>query len=120
MSGNNPNHYYGKATIKADGKTYDFDDAVFEPSGVTREPIRNGKGFVEVEKGGKIKGKNFLKKGDSLKELNAIHDATINFTCNTGQVFVCSHAWHTEPTELSKDGYDVEFDFAEHEELVNG
>ena len=48
MSGNNPNHYYGKATIKADGKTYDFDDAVFEPSGVTREPIRNGRNnFVQ-------------------------------------------------------------------------
>ncbi len=118
--GNNPNQKRGRAVVKADGENLDLGEVTFTLPGVKREDINEGKGFTEADAGGSVKGKHYKKKGDSMKRINEMDDVTIVITEDTGQTYICPHAWNVEPPESSKDGSDIEFHFAEAEEIVNG
>ncbi len=113
----NPNRYYGKGKIKADGKEYEIIDVEFTPSGIKREDVNNGKGFSEAEQGGSAKGKMLIKEGTDPDAINKMDDVTLVFEADTGQAFSCPHAWHTEPQGITTDGMDVEFHFAKSEKI---
>lgn len=108
------------APVKADGKNLDLCEVTFTLPGVKREDVNEGKGFTEADAGGSVKGKLYKKKGISMKKINEMDDVTIVITEDTGQTYICPHAWNVEPPESSKDGSDIEFHFAEAEEIVNG
>ena len=118
--GKNPNQRFGSATIKADGGNTGLKDVSFVLPGVRRDDLEEGKAFSETEVGGWAKGKINLQSGQSVKSINEMDDVTLIINADTSQTYVCPHAWCTNPLEVSKDGAEAEFKFAEAEEMVNG
>lgn len=118
--GNNPNQRLGRVVAKVDGNNLELREISWKLPGTKRDDLNEGKEFTETDTGGWVKGKKYLKKGISLKQINEMDDGTLILTTDTGQTYMCSHAWSTDTPEMSKDGGEIEFHFAEAEEMTNG
>lgn len=115
--GDNPNQYYGEATVKGDGEEYEMTDVSFTPAGVVREEALNGRGFTEKKQGGKLSGKLLMNKNTDPEKIFNANDLTLVFSADTGQAWSCPHAWCTGPVEIKTDGLDIEFSFATSEKI---
>lgn len=116
---NNPDIYYGTATVKADGKEAKLLDVVFRPSGITMVPVNNGKGAYPEEHGAMVRGRKYLATGDNLEEILSQENVTIVVKTNVKKTFMMSNAWRATLPEISKDGFDLEYNAAESE-IMNG
>lgn len=114
---NNPNIYYGTATVTAGGKKKRLTGVIFRPSGIEYEEVDNGKGFVPVEVGAYLKGKQYLASGDIIKDESNV---TVTFKANTGQTWMMNNATRLKIPEVNKDGFDIQYSAAESEEMSNG
>ena len=117
---NNPHQRYGRCTVKADGDNLELNDISYKLNGVKREDIQEGRNFTETDAGGYVKGKVYLKRGQSVKSMGEMDDVTLVWENDTGQTYMAAHAWVIEPPEIIKDGSELEFHFAEAEEMTNG
>lgn len=111
----NPDIYYGVATVKCNGKESKMQEVVFKPAGVEFEDVNNGKGFVPHETGAVLKGKKYLWIGETF---NTEDKVTILFKANTGQAWVMDNAVRMTVPEYNRDGYDIEYHAAESERIA--
>lgn len=96
--------FFGVATIKVDGGVLESNPgATLDIGGFTRSPVSTDRshGFHETPKPANLECAIKVTKDTSLAALAAITDATISFTCDTGQTYVMKHAWIVEPPVLT-------------------
>lgn len=116
----NPYKKYGEGTIKADGKTFEFSDVTYSLSGKILNKTDNGRGFTHKTQGGWVKGKVELAPGMSVDKLMGMDDVTVVWTTDTGQTYTAAHAWVEGEIEVVKDGFEVQFNYRKHQEIING
>jgi hypothetical protein len=99
------NRVMGRAQIKADGKIFDSHrGATLDIGGVSRESVVGANkvhGFKEAVKQAKIELEISIKAGTSLAEIGRWDDVTVTFEADTGQTWVLSNGWVTEPPTLT-------------------
>lgn len=99
------NRVMGRAQIKANGKIFDsHPGATLDPGGVSRESVVGANavhGFKETVKQSKVELEISVKAGTSLAEINRMDDITLTFEVDTGQTWVISNGWVTEPATLT-------------------
>lgn len=122
MSKRSPNERLGYAEIKVNGMLFDLKDISYRLPGVRREDIDEGNSWYPVKEGGFIKGKAYLRAGDSVKDINKHDNATVLFTTNLGSSYTYANAWVKNNPEVSKDGFDIEIGVAygDAEEKIGG
>lgn len=95
----------GKALVKVSGKTLaTLPGAKLDPGGKVRTTVvgANGVlGYTESYRQSKLECEIGFGDQTSLKEINDWDDATVSFECDTGQTYVISHGWSTEPPVLT-------------------
>lgn len=94
----------GRATIKYNGNVLLTDKgAKLNMGGVERKPVEGDTvhGYAEECKAPFIDCNISLRKGDSLKEITDITDATVTFEADTGQVYTLINAWSSVPPEIT-------------------
>lgn len=95
----------GKAIIKVDGKVLEtLPGAKLDPGGMERTTVVGANevhGFSETPKQSKCECEISVGKATSLDELRKIEAATINFECDTGQIYVIRGAWLTNTPEMT-------------------
>lgn len=104
--------FAGRAKIRVDGRELrTLDGATLNTGGVSRE-VKKGYevyGFTEAVEAPTIECKIPLGADDSLMEINAIKDATVEFVTDIGRTFLLVGAWCSEPCSLSGGDVDVKF-----------
>lgn len=118
LKNDNPDVAFGVAEISADGGFYvKVENVAFRRAGYSYS-LQNGETvFVPSWKGAMCKFKSYLLNSQKLAELDEKKDVTITITPNTGQTFIMPHAVKTEPSEFSKDGFDLEFHSSESKDI---
>lgn len=111
----NPDVYYGTATVKCNGKEKKLEGVTFKPSGVKFEDVNNGKGFVPSETGAVLRGKKYLSRGDTF---DTEDNVTVLFKANTGHAWVMNNACRMDTPEYNRDGFDLEYHSAESERIA--
>lgn len=110
------NQRLGKAYIKADGNLLEtMPGAKIDIGGVTRNPVvgTNTVGYAEQTKEAMVECEISVGPDTSLIKLAAIRDATINFECDTGQVYIIRNAFLVEPPVMTEgEGGKVPLKFA--------
>lgn len=95
----------GKALIKANGGVLaTLPGAKLDPGGKVRTTVvgANGVlGFTESYRQSKLECEIGFGVGTSLKEIIDWDDITSSFECDTGQTYVISHGWCTEPPVIT-------------------
>lgn len=103
------NRVMGRAQVKANGSMLDtMPGASLDIGGVSRKTVTGGSkvlGFQEEPKPSKLEVEIAVKAGTSLAEIARWDDITATFEADTGQTYVISNAWVTEPpTVVDNDG----------------
>lgn len=114
----------GRATITWNGQTLDTKNgASLDPGGITRETQTGDQSihFSEALRPAMVKCEVNWTPDLSLRALNDIRDATIQFSCDTGALYVIRQAWRTGELEAkaAKDGgISITFEGPEAEEVL--
>ncbi len=98
----------GRATVRVDGKVYEtLPGARLKLGGVKRNPRANNQAvhYSEQFEPSELECEILLARGDSLAEILAIADATIEFECDTGQTYIVRGGFLTDTPEIT-DGED--------------
>lgn len=103
------NRVMGRAQIKANGQMLDsHPGATLDIGGVSRESVVGANavhGFKEAVKQSKLELEISVKPGTSAAEVGRWSDITATFEADTGQTWVISNGWVTEPpTMTDNDG----------------
>lgn len=103
------NRVQGRFQIKANGKLLDtHPGATLDIGGVSRETVTGANavhGFKEAVKPSKVECEVSVKGSTSLAEIGRWDDITVTVESDTGQTWVVSHGWVTEPpTTTDNDG----------------
>ncbi len=100
--------YAGRATIRVDAAVLETDSgATLDIGGVMRSTVSGANqvlGYAEAPKPARLECEVFITEGVSLERLRQISAATITFTTDTGQSWVLSNAWLTEPPVFTQAG----------------
>ena len=113
----------GRATITWNGRSLDTKNgASLDPGGITRESQTGDQSihFTEKLRPAMVKCEANWTGDLSLVELNDIRDATIQFQCDTGAVYVIRQAWRTgemEAKAAQDGGIPLTFEGPEAEEV---
>lgn len=103
------NRVQGRFQIKANGKLLEtHPGATLDIGGSTRETVTGANavhGFKESIKPAKVECEISVKGSTSLAEIRNWDDITVTVESDTGQTWVVSHGWVTEPpTTTDNDG----------------
>lgn len=103
------NRVMGKAQIKADGQLLDtLPGATLDIGGPTRSTVNGANrvlGFTEAIGQSKLEFEIAVKGQTSLAAIRNWDDVTATFEADTGQTWVISHGWVTNPpTTTDNDG----------------
>lgn len=107
----------GKAFVKSNGSLFEsLPGAKIDIGGVTRNPVVGSNsvhGYAEQVKEATVECEISFGPDTRLVEIAAMSDVTINFECDTGQVYVVRNAWLVEPPVLTEgEGGKVPLKFA--------
>lgn len=105
----------GKAFIRVDGAELEtLEGATFNPGGMSREPVNGyaAYGYKESVVNPLVTCSIAHTSDISLKELEAIVDATVIFETDTGKRFIMRESWVTEPPELDATAGTVSLNLA--------
>ena len=96
---------FGRALIKVNGMAMQtLPGASLEPGGVGRTTVNGAHGtlgYTEQVKNSKCEFEIAYTARTSLKEIGDWGDVTVEFQCDTGQSYVISHGWSTEPPPIT-------------------
>ena len=99
------NKVMGRAQIKVNGTMLEsMPGAVLDPGGVARTTVvaaNSIAGFTEQLRQSKLEIEIAYKAKTSLKEIGGWDDVTVTFEADTGQTYVISHGWNTEPSAIT-------------------
>lgn len=113
------NQLFGEATIRVDGSVLETGPgAKLSLGGVERE-TKTGTGwagFTEKTVAAELECKIAHRPGFSPRQISDIRNATITFSCDTGQVYVMAQAWCATPATLT-DGEGMD-DFKFNSEVA--
>ncbi|MFV0626163.1 MAG: phage tail tube protein [Alphaproteobacteria bacterium] len=107
-----PNERLGYCDVKINGTDYELREVVRKLPGIRRDDIDEGNAFAPVKEGGFIKGKAYLKRGQSIQKINELDNATVSTTDNLGNAITFANGWVKNNPEVSKDGFDLEIGVA--------
>ena len=95
---------FGKAKVSVDGQQLLVaQDAKLNLGGVKRNTVKGTEvyGYAEEPQEAMVECNVYIDSSIDLDALNATTDATIMFSCDTGQVYVLAHAWLESPVEAA-------------------
>ena len=103
----------GIVTIEVDGETLESESgATLNPGGITREPMMSDAGnyhFTEANTPSSVECSIMHISTTDITAFNAMTDVTVNFKCDTGQVYTITGACLTEPASLSGGKASLKF-----------
>lgn len=95
----------GRALIKSNGNTLaTLPGAKLDPGGKTRTSVVGAHGvlgFTEAIRQSKLECEIAYSARTSLQEIIDWEDVTVEYQCDTGQSYVISHGWSTEPPTIT-------------------
>ncbi|WP_439471343.1 phage tail tube protein [Brevundimonas sp.] len=95
----------GRALIKSNGNTLQtLPGAKLDPGGTVRTTVVGAHdvlGYTEAPRQSKLECEIAYTARTSLKQIMDWNDVTIEFQCDTGQTYVISHGWSTEPPTIT-------------------
>lgn len=95
---------FGKAKVSSDGQQLLVsEDSKLNLGGNKRNVVKGTEvyGYAEETMEATVDCNVFIDGNTDLDALNNTTDATIMFTCDTGQSYVLAHAWLETPVEAS-------------------
>lgn len=96
---------HGRAFIKVDGELLNTaSGAKLKLGGIKRTPVVGEDGkvrFTEAVEASELEADVLLVAGFSLQKLREAKDATVTYEADTGQVYVCRHAFTTEVLQVA-------------------
>lgn len=112
----------GKAAIRLDGATVrTLDGATLTLGGTNRTAVKGGgrvHGYKEEDMEATLQCKIAHAADVSMKTLNDLTGATVEFETDTGVVIILRQAWTVEPTSLSDGEIDLKMAALESDELT--
>ena len=109
------NKLFGRATIVVDGQVLDtFRGASIDIGGVKRNPqpgANSTGGFTEELQPSKVECEIQMDASLSLTALGDIENATVQFRCDTGQVYLVVGAYCAEPPTATEGDGKVKMTF---------
>lgn len=108
---------FGKATVSVNGQQLLVaESSKLNLGGVKRATVKgNGVyGYAEETMEATVECEVYVDSTLNLDLLNNMADGTVQFSCDTGQVYVLPHAWMVDPVEASaaNNGGKVKVKFA--------
>ncbi|MDB5432428.1 MAG: hypothetical protein JWP35_3544 [Caulobacter sp.] len=100
------NKLFGRARITVDGRLFETaKGASLDIGGVKRSPVEGslkGGKFTEAVADSTLECDILVDAKTSLSDIGAIDDATINFTCDTGQTYIINGGYCADPPVLTE------------------
>lgn len=119
----NPNQLWGQTQIVADGLLLQTSGkGTLQVGGQVRTPVAgdNKAGFFSTEtKESEVECEVLVTAGTSLVAIQAISNATLVHTCDTGQVYIVRNAFVSDAVSASEGKAKVKFNGPPAQELLS-
>ena len=112
----NPMHYAKFLKIRANGKEYPvLEGATFRMHGMVRDGVNGSEvyGYTETAQSARVEADVPANYQTDFIEINNSRNVTIEVELDTGQIYLMSRAWNTEPVALAGGKYKLAFEAVE-------